>query len=312
MLRLRYAEVATQARRFLALTGYTVPEFEALLPAFTQQVSAYLQTHTLRGKPRKKRRYQPYKNAVFPTFAEILLFILVYLKQAVTQEVLACLFGIQQPDANQWVHLFEPLLNAALEASGEKPARDAEALQAAGLEAGDYFQDGTERPIVRPKDREAQKQYYSGKKRRHTVKNLVVNNAAGKVVFLTPTEEGKKHDKKVADEAGYTLPEGSRLHQDTGFQGFALEGTTIIQPKKKPRSGELTAEEKAANRAKSQVRVRSEHTIGGVKRYRIVKDQSRNWKEGFRDRVMETCCALHNFRLNFRPWRYEAQLAKLL
>jgi len=49
-----------------------------------------------------------------------------------------------------------------------------------------------------------------------------------------------------------------------------------------------------------------------VKRYRIVKDQIRNWKEGFRDQVMETCCALHNFRLNFRPWHYEAQLAKLL
>ena len=51
-------------------------------------------------------------------------------------------------------------------------------------------------------------------------------------------------------------------------------------------------------------RVRMEHAIGGVKRYRIVKDKIRNWKAGFKDAVFETCCGLHNFRLNFRPWTY--------
>jgi hypothetical protein len=56
----------------------------------------------------------------------------------------------------------------------------------------------------------------------------------------------------------------------------------------------------------SSLRVRMEHAIGGVKRYRIVKDKIRNWKEGFRDSVMEICCGLHNFRLNFRSWHYGA------
>jgi hypothetical protein len=83
-----------------------------------------------------------------------------------------------------------------------------------------------------------------------------------------------------------------------------LEGVTILQPKKKPRGGQLTAEEKEHNREIARVRIRVEHTIGGVKRYRIVKDQLRNWKQDFRDQVMETCCGLHNFRLNFRPWHY--------
>jgi hypothetical protein len=40
-----------------------------------------------------------------------------------------------------------------------------------------------------------------------------------------------------------------------------------------------------------------------------VKDKLRNWKAGFRDLVMETCCGLHNFRLNFRPWHYEISAA---
>jgi hypothetical protein len=55
----------------------------------------------------------------------------------------------------------------------------------------------------------------------------------------------------------------------------------------------------------SSIRVRVEHAMGGVKRYRMVKDRLRNWKAGFRDLVFETCCGLHNFRLNFRPWHYK-------
>ena len=136
---------------------------------------------------------------------------------------------------------------------------------------------------------------YSGKKKRHTVKNNVLVNAKGEIVLLTATCEGKKHAKKIADEAAFTLPEGSMLYQDTGFQGFALEGTTIFQPKKKPRGGELTDDEKERNRAISHIRIRVEHAIADVKHHRIVKDQLRNWKTSFRDKVMETCCGLHYF-----------------
>ncbi|MCZ6676572.1 MAG: hypothetical protein O7E52_04905 [Candidatus Poribacteria bacterium] len=90
--------------------------------------------------------------------------------------------------------------------------------------------------------------------------------------FLTDTVFGKKHDKRLADEAGYTVPEGSLLYQDTGFQGFSIEGVTIIQPKKKPKGGELTSEEKENNRLISSIRIRIEHAIGGVKRpYRILR-----------------------------------------
>ena len=128
--------------------------------------------------------------------------------------------------------------------------------------------------------------------------------------MLTSTCEGKKHDKKIADETGLVLPEGSSLVQDTGFQGYAVANVTMIQPMKKPRGKELTPEQKENNRRISSLRIRVEHAIGGVKRYRIVKDLVRARKDNFRDRVMETCCGLHNFRLNFRPWRYNADSVK--
>jgi DDE superfamily endonuclease len=124
------------------------------------------------------------------------------------------------------------------------------------------------------------------------------------VCLLSHTYEGKASDKSIAELVGYTLPAGSCLYQDKGFQGFFLPGITIVQPKKTPRGGELTPPEKAMNRRISSIRIRIEHAIGGVKRYRIVKDKIRLLKDGIRDAVMETCCGLHNFRLEYRPWHY--------
>jgi hypothetical protein len=167
-----------------------------------------------------------------------------------------------------------------------------------------FWHDGTERPIHRPKDPEEQQDHYSGKKKCHTLKNLLVINETCHVCFLSHTCEGKASDKSIAELAGYTLPPGSCLYQDKGFQGFLLNGITIVQPKKKPRGGELTPPEKATNRRISSIRMRIEHAIGGVKRYRIVKDKIRLFKDGIRDTIMETCCGLHNFRLQYRPWHY--------
>ena len=97
--------------------------------------------------------------------------------------------------------------------------------------------------------------------------------------FLSHTSEGKASDKSVAEFAGYTLPPGSSLYQDKGFQGFYLQDVTIVQPKKKPRGGELTPPDKFTNCRISSIRIRIEHAIGGVKRYRIVKDKIRLLKE---------------------------------
>jgi hypothetical protein len=124
------------------------------------------------------------------------------------------------------------------------------------------------------------------------------------ICCLSAASEGKANDKSLAELAGYTLPPGSYLYQDRGFQGFLLNGITIVQPKKEPPGRELTSPEKASNRVISSIRIRIEHVIGGVKRSRIVKEKIRLLKDGIRDSIMETCCGLHNFRLQCRPWNY--------
>ena len=124
----RYETLKHKPKRFLSLTGnHTLEEFSALVPYFSKRFLASVATKTLEGKDRKKRRYTHYKNSCLPSLEDKLLFILIYLRQAMTQDVLAELFGTSQPVANKWIHRLLPVVNRALADLGELPSREASA-----------------------------------------------------------------------------------------------------------------------------------------------------------------------------------------
>jgi hypothetical protein len=166
-----------------------------------------------------------------------------------------------------------------------------------------FAHDGTERRIVRPQDAAEQTDCYRGKKKDHTVKNVLLVNAPLTILFLSETHGGRVHEKRIAEATPYPLPAGSRLLQDLGFLAFTLPQVDILMPTKKPRGQELTLEQQLTNEALDQRRLRIEHVNSSVKRCRIIKDRLRLWKKGIRDLVMELCCALHNFRVRLTPWQ---------
>ena len=133
--------------------------------------------------------------------------------------------------------------------------------------------------------------------------NVLLINAALTILLLSETYAGSTHDKRIADATPYPLPAGSRLLQDLGFLAFTLDQVQIIMPTRKPRGRNLTRALKTAHRRIARRRVRLEHVNSSVKRCRIVHDISRLRKAGVRDRVMEVCCALHNFRVRLKPWQ---------
>lgn len=308
-MKMNYAELKDRSRLLRSLTGLNPKEFEALLPSFEAAWVKYVE-ETFENKPRKRARGAGRK-AELSVIEDKLLFILVYFRQYPTQEVQGYLFNLRQAQANEWIHRLSGLLNQALgevqQLPERQPAKLSEVLAACPELM--FMIDGTERPINRPKNKDKQKTYYSGKKKSHTVKNNVITERSGKVLYLSGTYEGKKHDKKIADEEGYRFPRGSKLLQDIGFQGYKPDGVTVLQPKKKPRGGELTPEDKVINRAISSIRVEVEHHIGGVKRAQIVVQKFRNRVEGFVDEVMETACGLHNFRVSHRRGRANSSVA---
>jgi hypothetical protein len=124
---------------------------------------------------------------------------------------------------------------------------------------------------------------------------------------MSPTYAGKWHDKSIVDDEIYSLPPGSVLYQDMGFQGFALANVIMQQPMKKPRGGELTPAQKEENQRIASEKMRIEHTMCSVKRCRIIKDKIRYWQDTVRDSVMDIAVGLHNLRLRHRPWHYDAR-----
>ncbi|MEI8129150.1 MAG: transposase family protein, partial [bacterium] len=165
----------------------------------------------------------------------------------------------------------------------------------------DILIDGMERRIQRPKNPKTQRRCYSGKKKAHTRENTVIASFERKILLLSPTKNGKLHDKKQLDKEGTmkNIPQSVTSWMDKGFQGIQktlTNGNAVMMPKKKPRGRDLTEEQKAENAVISGIRMRVEHTIGGIKRYGCMSQVYRN-KNGIDDKFTLVCAGLWNFHL---------------
>jgi hypothetical protein len=297
---LSYRKVQGKSNVLQSLTGLNQVEFEKLLVSFEVAWQEYIEQEYI-NRPRA-RRYGGGRQAELSTTADKLLFILVYFRLYPTQAVQGFLFGIGQTQAWEWIHKLSPLLNQALGYENQLPERQPARLATVLRECPslEFIIDGTERPINRPQNKLAQQDTYSGKKKRNTVKNVLISERRGKIQYLSETYGGRVHDKAIGDGEELEFPEGSQLWQDLGFQGFVPQGVTIRQPQKKPKGQSLSATQKEKNRAISSQRVEIEHQIGGIKRCNIVSHPFRNRTYDYVDEVMETACGLHNFRLTHR------------
>lgn len=117
------------------------------------------------------------------------------------------------------------------------------------------------------------------------------------VYYLSPTEGGRVHDKKMADEYPLCLPPGSVLRQDLGLLGHAPAGAVVEMPHKKPPKGELTFAQKLYSHLLSPLRVVIEHAHSAMKRLRMVQDTLRLRGQWRRDTVVVVACGLHNLRV---------------
>ena len=231
-----YNELKNKPREFLAATGLKVNEFEQLLPAFQTAYEKKYPPHLTQEGKTRQRQIGGGATGALPKSEDKLFFILVYQKTNPLQTMHGLQFGVSQPQANAWIHRLLPVLHHALRDLGEAPERDATrvAVSPLALAGGPNLQvDGTERRRQRPQDDAQQKEHYSGKKKAHTDKNILVVNAnTKKVVYLSPTVPGKTHDKKATDAAHVAYPTNATLDKDTGFQGYEPEATLTTQPKK--------------------------------------------------------------------------------
>jgi len=108
----------------------------------------------------------------------------------------------------------------------------------------------------------------------------------------------QRHDFRIYKESKTHIREEIRVETDTGFVGITKIHSNSVLPKKRSKKNPLTKEDKERNREISSSRVRNEHAIGFIKRFKIVTERYRNRRKRFALRF-NLIAAICNFELAF-------------
>ena len=272
-------------KAFRQLTGLTPAAFDRLLAELEpRHERAELRRKTRRPRLRKPGAGPKHKLAL----TDRLLMLLIYYRTYATHAFLGFRLGIDDSAVGRNINPLQPLLAGVFRIPERKIALEPDEIR-------ELFFDATERAIPRPSRR--QKRFYSGKKRRHTVKHQVVvvrkrkrrgQRRRVRIAAVSAMFPGTTHDKKVYDRTRVVVPPGVLRTGDTAYLGTGLD-----TPTRRPRKGRLTARQKARNRRVSRRRIVVEHGIGKMKVWRIAAERYRNPRR-CHTLIMKNVAGLHN------------------
>src|SRR3954447_358210 len=201
-------------KAFRQLTGITPAAFDRTLAQLTPRYEAA----DARRKARPGRRRRPgagRKHALI--LADRLLMLLIYYRTYVTHALLGFLFAIDDSAVGRNINPLQPLLAGIFRIPERR-------IELAEDEIRELFFDATERPTRRPKH--GQREFYSGKKKRHTIKTQVVvvrkRKPSGpgtkprrlRIAAVSESHPGKVHDKRIYDVARVVTPRGVKRTGD--------------------------------------------------------------------------------------------------
>ena len=220
-----------------------------------------------------------------------------------TFDVCAYIFASSKTSTCDWVKDITPLLEDTLVYAKVLPERQLQSIEEFHIlfpDTKEILIDGVERPIQRPSKDKTQKKHYSGKKKRHTRKSIIITDTKKKVLVLAPTKHGRVHDKKMSDKFSLIerIPEDVAIYGDSGFQGIQKQHHNTYIPFKGTKKNQLSKDQKWWNTQVSHVRVRVEHALSGMKRFKIFADILRA-KCGKDDRWSRIVAGLWNLHLSF-------------
>ena len=172
--------------------------------------------------------------------------------------------------------------------------------------------DASGQPIYRPQDNKTQKEYYSGKAKRHTMKTQYTVTYDGLIVHRSASVHGSMHDFALFKQDNADFPADLPRSIDHPQQGSGGRTRTIdladsayagmqkqypgrdvrVAIKRKP-GRTPTPEEKAYNKSLSRIRIRAEHAIRRVKIFRMMGDRYRNPRRKY-NLINDIVCGLVN------------------
>ena len=131
---------------------------------------------------------------------------------------------------------------------------------------------------------------------------MIISTPAKTIKYISACYQGKYHDYqllKIEFPPEKHWFDKFAVRVDLGYLGIKKDYSckNIAIPYKKTKLNPLTDTQKETNKCHAAERINVEHSIGGMKRYRILSDRLRNHLIDFYDDVLEVCAGLWNFYL---------------
>jgi hypothetical protein len=275
---LTYSKISKHPRIFLRLFGVNPDQAREIIkkvePLWEKQI---LQKYKRPGRPFKIE------------LTEMVLMVLLYYRSYMTHLTIGWMFGVDDSTVCRMIRRLEPILATMMRLKKDRTLTQ---------EDVELLIDATEQSIERPQKR--QKPYYSGKKKRHTVKTEIRTTLEGKIVHVSKTRPGSTHDLTVYRNE-IPLPRGAKSYVDSGYMGLQKDNPHTEVPFKKTKKTPLSPEDKAYNTALARIRVKVENVLSQIKTFKIMADRYRNKRKRYSVKF-KIIAGIVNLKNGFSPF----------
>ena len=225
---LRYEMLLKNPSNLRRLTGLSVSEFEAI----TRKARVVWAKHIEAPKIVSGRPW------ALGTLENHILALLIYFRYYIPHTFLGLMFGVDESVICRSFKRIEPILSKVCTITKTRKLKRGE------LEM--IIVDVTEQAIQRPKKK--QKKYFSGKKKRHTLKTEIQVTKEGKIIRVSKPYPGSRHDLEIRKKER-PIRMSARVYADSAYQGLQNIHPQACIPYKRSKSKKsLSSFEKKYNR----------------------------------------------------------------
>jgi hypothetical protein len=241
-----YARLSKRPLLFRSFTGLEISEFDSIYVDIESRYSKYKRK---RLSKRKRQRSigagRPFKLKTKERF----LMLLVYYRLYITYTLSGFLFDLDQSNVCRDICMLEPLIKLSVPLPRKlykrtRRARTIDEVEEEYFPVFKAFIDSSEQEIPRPENKRKRKSYYSGKKKKHTVKTQYMVNSEGTILLhKTGHNHGRIHDYEIFKNKHPTTPPQVKSVLDLGYlgvQNYFPTVKSVLQFRKKRKKGELS------------------------------------------------------------------------
>lgn len=278
---MNYTTLSKKPSRFLRYTGLSIAEFDKLTkkiePLWEKRERIRL------SRPNRKRAIGAGGKYHLSLIEDKLLLLMIFYKLYLTDELLGELFNLNASNVCRLIQKMEPILSKKInlpeiKKEGTKKISTLDELLILYPDILEFIADATEQGIPRPKkDKKKRKIYYSGKKKKHTIKTqLFIERNNGKILDVSQSVPGSIHDYNLFKRSriGERLPRDIPFYLDKGYQGAKKDypHLNLFIPQKSNRWHKISQKDKLFNKFLASIRVKVEHTICRCKKFKILSE----------------------------------------